>query len=233
MIGNATTLVALLGGNELFKSKANAPTFGDAQLAETDLMVEERRWGYVLNAPGMTYAELNLSQRLSVLVAAYLLSFGIACVIPVLMGMPSTDDILCQAAAVFFAALAMPFAWYATRGNKAYIYVNTYRNELREVVPNMIGKPTVLRRMPFSDIGGVRIDHQGAGERALLLLWQGGEWRRIAVLEGCRRELTTLREKLARDVFRTQLSDITLNPANIAELPAFFQTDSVHARRIA
>ncbi len=217
----------------MFKSNVNAPTFGDAQLADTELMVEERRWGYILNAPGMTYAQLNMSQRLSVLVAAYLLAFSVSCLIPILMAAPESLDPLCQAAAAFSAMLAIPFAWYATRGTKAYIYVNTYRNELREVVPNLIGKPTVLRRMPFSDIGGVRIDHQGAGEFAVLLLWQGGDWRRIAALDGRRRELTTLREKLAKDVFNRQLSEDIRNPANITDLPAVYRTASVQGRRIA
>ena len=210
-----------------------APTFGDAQLAGSPLTVDTRRWGYVLNAPGMTYAELTIAQRLSVLLAAYLLAFAIGCATPWVFGLTSAFDPMRLAVVLFFAALALPFGWYATRGNKAYIYVNLYRSELREVVPNLIGRPTVIRRMPFSEIGGVRIDHQGEGERAVLMLWQNGEWRRIAKLDGQRRHLTTLRERLARDLFKQQLADATKVVANDAALPAGYHTGPVHKRRVA
>ena len=212
---------------------ARTPTFGDRELAEPGNLVDERRWGYILNAPGMTIAQLNIWQRLSVLVATYLLSFSLACLVPMFLGMMPHFDILCVAASVLMTLLAMPFAWYATRGSKAYIYVNTYQNELREVVPNMIGKPTVLRRIPFSEIGGVRVDHGGEGQRAVLLLWQGGSWRRVAVLEGGRGDLTSLREKLAKDVFGEELQQIMASAANAGDLPAAYRTESVQNCRIA
>ena len=195
--------------------KIGPPTFGDAQLADTQAIVEERRWGYILNAPGKTYAGLNTTQRLSVLLCAYLLSFSLGIFTPIVFGLTAGADPMRLLGGVFFVAMAVPFAWYATRGNKAYIYVNLYRNEVREVVPNLIGKPTILRRLPFAEIGGVRLDHNGGGEHAVLSLRQSGEWRKIAVLDGRRRELTTLREKLAKDLFSINLNTCAMQNVEI------------------
>ena len=210
-----------------------APTFGDAQLAETPVILEERRWGYILNAPGKSYLQMNMMQRVSVFVAAYLLAYSLSCLVPVAAGLNMHVDILCASASLLVGFLALPFIWFATRGTKAYIYINTYRNELREVVPNMIGKPTVLRRVPFKEIGGVRIDHGEAGERAVLMLWQGSQWRRVAVLEGGRHGLSSLREKLAKDFFSEHLAAARRATANESRLPLIYRTDSVQRRRIA
>lgn len=210
-----------------------APTFGDAQLAETPVILEERRWGYILNAPGKSYLQMNMMQRVSVFVAAYLLAYSLSCLVPLVTGMSMGFDILRVSAAALVGLMSLPFIWFATRGTKAYIYINTYRNELREVVPNLIGKPTVLRRVPFKDIGGVRIDHGGAGERAVLMLWQGSQWRRVAVLEGGRHGLTSLREKLAKDFFSEHLAAARQTMANASGLPLIYRTDAVQQRRIA
>ena len=196
-------------------------------------MVEERRWGYILNAPGMASAQLNIWQRLSILTSAYLLSFAIGCAAPIVFGLTGAVDPMRLMVAPFFAMTAVPFGWFATRGTQAYVYVNIYRGELREVVPNLVGKPTVLRRMPFDHIGGVRIDHQGTGDRSVLMLREGGEWRRIAFLDGSRRQLSGLREKLAQDLFRQQLEEATKKPANDQIEPAFGRTGSVHFCRVA
>lgn len=183
------------------------PTFGDAQLAEKPVALEERQWGYILNAPGRTYAGMNLIQCLSLFVAAYLLAFPLSWMIPQLAGFVASQSLLLGVtAAVVVALLSLPFVWFATRGTKAYVHVNLHRNEMREVVPNLIGKPTVLNSVSFKDIGGVRIDHGAAGDRAVLLLCEGGRWRRIAMLDGERHRLTRLREKLANDVLSDQMS---------------------------
>ena len=211
----------------------DAPMFGDAPRTDPQDLVEVRRWGYILNAPGKTYKGLNTLQRLSVLFCAYLLSFSLSFATPILLGIGHGIDPMRLAGAVFLTVLAVPFGWYATRGNKAYVYVNLFRNEVREVVPNLIGKPTILRRVPFAEIGGVRIDHSGPGDAAVLLLRRNGEWRRTAVLDGCRRELTHLREKLAQDLFRPQLAETLATPANVVEMPLRPRTASVHFRRIA
>lgn len=223
----------MLESKRLVKRYFGAPTFGDAQLAETPVSLDERRWGYILNAPGRSYLQMNMMQRVSVFVAAYLLSYTFSCLVAVATGLNTSVDILCVAASGLVGLLALPFIWFATRGTQAYIYINTYRNELREVVPNLIGKPTVLRRVPFRDIGGVRIDHGGAGERAVLLLRQGSQWRRVAILEGGRRGLTSLREKLAKDVFSEQLAATRDATANTSDLSLIYRTDSVQRSGIA
>ena len=210
-----------------------SPASGDSNRAAMQHVVEERRWGYVLNAPGKTYAGLTTMQRLSVLLAAYILSFSLSSGVPILLGFTVGVDPMRLAMTIFCFALALPFLWYASRGNKAYVYVNVYRNEVREVVPHLLGKPTVLRRMPFSDIGGVRLDHRGSGERAVLSLRKNGAWCQIAVLDGCQKQLTSLRDRMARDVFSPQLPEAAPAAANVAYLPASYRTEPVHLRGVA
>ena len=158
--------------------------------------VETRRWGYILSAPGTRSRELRNPQRLALLAGTVLLALAVTSLGRAFAG---AFDPVMAGAALIEAALTLPLFYYASRGTRAYVYVNLYRQEIREVVPNHIGKPTVLRRLPFEAIGGVEFEEEN--DALVLRVQTEFGWRRVAQVDGCRITASRLRDTLARDIF--------------------------------
>ncbi|SFS07823.1 hypothetical protein [Yoonia litorea] len=211
------------------KKKIGPATFGDAQLSRPPLTLDEQESGYILNSPGLSRGRFTATQRVWVFVAGLLLASVFVGMMPAFTGRTPVVNALHLGFIVAVFATALLLLWYATRGRRAYIYVDLDDDEMREVVPNIVGAPTVLKRMPFAEIDGVRLDHGAEADLAALYLrQQDGEWEALAQFEGSRHQLSFLRERLACDVFRPQTPSASRPAANDRLQSIGNRTDSVH-----
>jgi hypothetical protein len=109
------------------------------------------------------------------------------------------------AVSVVFFALAAMCLWYASRGTQIELQIDTALGEVREVVRNKAGKPTLVGRHGFDSFGAVHLDRQPGAARpvpghALLVLRFRSGPEGLVVAEGPESRLVGLRDRLARDL---------------------------------
>lgn len=168
----------------------------------TGFAVEEFYWGYVVRDTRGAPLALVAAQA-----AAW--AGGILCAIaaPGLFVMPGAwaegPGGLRLGAAVVFAAVAAILLWFASRGAVAELQIDTRQGEVREIIRNRAGKPTVGGRHGFDSIGGVFIDRTGdraARGRAVLVIRLGNTAQVLPVATGPAAGLEPLRDRLGRDL---------------------------------
>ena len=104
-------------------------------------------------------------------------------------------------ASFILAGIAVYLLWYASRGTHSELQIDTSLGEVREIVRNQAGRPTLLGRHGFDSIGGVMIDRttQRKG-RASLVLRYGNTAQLMPVAWGVESDLTALRDRLGHDM---------------------------------
>lgn len=104
-------------------------------------------------------------------------------------------------ASLIMAGFAVYLLWYASRGTHSELQVDTSLGEVREIVRNQAGRPTLLGRHGFDAIGGVLIDRATLRKgRACLVLRYGNTARMMPVAWGVESELTALRDRMGHDM---------------------------------
>lgn len=104
-------------------------------------------------------------------------------------------------ATVLMAGLAAFFLWYASRGTRTELQVDTSLGELREVVRNQAGKPTLVGRYGFDAIGGVHLERSAGGPGdTCLVLRHGNSGQMLQVAWGPEGQLTALRDRMGHDL---------------------------------
>lgn len=167
--------------------------------------LEETHWGYVLRG----------SERPPLmLVAGQVLSWGLGalCLLGAItpwlvpgsaLGAGGMDLKLGLSAILLSAAATL--LWYASRGISPQWQIDTTRGELREVLRNAAGRPTVLAHYGFDAIGGVVMDRASLRGRlphghACLVLRLGNSTRLLPLISGPEAALVPLRDRLGRDL---------------------------------
>lgn len=162
--------------------------------------IEEVFWGYQVRS--------NMSPDMRVVVAQVLSYFLGACfltaaagilLMPVLM-FDGEIGVIRVGAAVLFAAVATYLLWYASRGTKPELHVDTSVGEIREVICNRTGKPTTVAVYGFDSIAGVNIEESPSSDGAVLVLQYRTTDQAIRVAEGTEAQLISLRDRLAQDL---------------------------------
>lgn len=170
------------------------------------LNIENQPWGYVIRSGHRTPLDVLVGQGL-----AYF--FGVCLIIAALgiMFMPglfSSADmgVMRIGAATLFGAGAVYLLWFATRGGRVDVEVDSKGREIREVIQNRTGKPTIISTYPFDDIGGIYLEAAGGTAPEQLLMGYHGQM--ILLAEGETDELTALRTQLSRDLMSAMGLDI-------------------------
>jgi hypothetical protein len=163
----------------------------------TDFKLEERNWGYIVGNHDGAGLGVYIAQGASMLVGASFIAAAIG-----LVAMPSTGDtlIMRSGVAVLFAGVAALFLWYASRGTETELQIDTRMNEVREVVRNRSGKPTLLGRYGFENIGGVFVDHFDDTDDAALIMRYRNTPQTLLVAQGTPAILSTLKNRIQNDL---------------------------------
>ena len=106
--------------------------------------------------------------------------------------------------ALFGGGLLM--LWYASRGRRAEVQVDTSLAEVREVLRHKINRANLLGRFRFEDVGGVFIDRRSAGKgHTTVVMRVGNSHRLIYVAKGGEADMITLRDRIGRDLISAQM----------------------------
>ncbi len=165
------------------------------------LRIDEVYWGYVILNDRRDPAGLVLAQTMGWV-------FGTACAIAAiaLWVVPSAlSDVsllgMRLGISVTLAGLSALLLWFASRGSKTEFHVDTSLGELREVVRNRAGRPTLLGSYGFGSIGGVFIERGiGPNAQATLMLRYGNTAKTVPVVTGPLDRIEALRDRLGRDL---------------------------------
>ncbi|NCO85152.1 MAG: hypothetical protein GW886_00800 [Rhodobacterales bacterium] len=104
-------------------------------------------------------------------------------------------------ASVLMAGFAAFFLWYASRGTRTELQVDTSLGEVREVVRNQTGKPSLVGRYGFDAIGGVYLERAAGGPGdTCLVLRHGNGGQLLPVAWGHESQLVALRDRMGHDM---------------------------------
>ena len=163
--------------------------------------VDETYWGYVVRDTEAESAWVQVAQG-----AAWFAGICFCIATLGLWAMPMTqfDAGLMPmklGATCIMAGIAVYLLWFASRGTHGELQIDTSLGELRELVRNQAGRPTLLGRHGFDAIGGVMIDRTTLRKgRACLVLRYGNTAQLMPVAWGVESELTALRDRMGHDM---------------------------------
>ena len=163
----------------------------------TSAAIRATFWGYVIapEAPSRTGA-MQVFQIACIVAAVALAGGGLTVLF--LGGEPFTGT-LRPFIAWMALALAVPLAWFGTRGDRVEIEIDLSLGEVREIVRNRAGGPSLLGRYGFDTLDGLDVAlKRGGGGR--LHLWRRGEKRPIELLRGPAPALEEIARQLRHDM---------------------------------
>ena len=180
---------------------ATAVLGAEKSTGQTCFEVDETYWGYVVRCTGAESRWVQMAQGV-----AWFAGIGFCIATLGLWAVPMTqfDTGLLPmklGATFIMAGIAVYLLWYASRGTHSELQVDTSLGELREIVRNQAGRPTLLGRHGFDAIGGVMIDRTTLRKgRACLVLRYGNTSQLMPVAWGLENELTALRDRMGHDM---------------------------------
>ncbi len=165
--------------------------------------LEEREWGYVVFPIGEVSPWAVLSQ-----LAAWAAGVAAGVAAAAIWLVPSAVDAMALARVGLTGALLVTAAlllWFASRGLRPEVEIDLRRREVRQMVRNRAGRPTLVARYGFDRIGGVVLDRSaGRGQyrpsHAALVLRYRNTAQMLPVVYGRASDLMALRDRLGRDL---------------------------------
>ena len=184
----------------------------DVNSDEIDLLVTEVYWGYILTAKDQSRSLHDVLQAFSL--------FGGICLLFVAVAMWFSPGAAISGETLVFelgtsgamAAAGGLFVHFATRGTYTELQVDVSLSEIREVIRNRRGAPTLLGRYAFGAVDSVYMDRSGAGDQARLVLRYRNSGQLIELARGQATALEALRDRLGRDIL-TERRTIVSAPA--------------------
>lgn len=162
--------------------------------------VEGAPWGYTVRTTAGASRGLIIAQTVSMVLGAAFLAGAIGMwLLPALTPSAGAADIR-AVATVLFVGLATLLMWYGSRGVLSHIHFDTSRGEIREVARNRAGRISVIGCYGFDSVGGVFMEPTEDGRACHLVLRYRNGGDPLIVATGKEAELTSLREKITRDV---------------------------------
>jgi hypothetical protein len=165
--------------------------------------LDEHYWGYLIRSLDPLPLWLVLAQVFSWVAGIVLAiaAFG-------LWAFPSAQEDLLAfrlALSVVLLGTAAFLLWFASRGARSEIQVDVRQREVREIVRNKAGRPTLIGRYPFEEIGGVFLDRSTArgqyrASHASLVLRYRNTAQMLPVVHGRASDLVALRDRMGRDL---------------------------------
>lgn len=177
-----------------------------------DLVVTEVYWGYVLTAKDQSRSLHDVLQAFSL--------FGGICLLFVAAAMWLNPGAVISGEVLVFklgtsgamAAAGGLFVHFATRGTYTELQVDVSQSEIREVIRNRRGAPTLLGRYAFGAVDSVYLDRSAHGEPARLVMRYRNSGQLIEIARGEAASLEVLRDRLGRDIL-TERRTVVSAPA--------------------
>ncbi|SHJ10815.1 hypothetical protein [Wenxinia saemankumensis] len=163
--------------------------------------VVETYWGYILRSTEPAPAYVVVGQAVAALLGCVLAGAAIALW---LFGSGAGDGGILAiklCATVLMAALAGLLLWFATRGDRIEFQFDTSLGELREVVRNRAGRPTLSARYGFDGLGRATFEPcRGRGDLGWLMLHDLDGTQSLTVVRAERAAIAPLVGRLSRDL---------------------------------
>lgn len=162
--------------------------------------VEEIFWGYKIRSGRGAPFAVAIGQALSFFFGVCFLT---ACLGILLLSTVFFDGelgVMRIGSAALFGAAAAYLLWFASRGTRAEVHVDTSIDEIREVICNRAGKPTTVGAYSFDEIGGVFLEENDATGLSQLVLRYRNTDQTVSVADGTDAQLLPLRDRLAHDL---------------------------------
>lgn len=103
-------------------------------------------------------------------------------------------------ASLILAGIAVMLLWFASRGVRPEVQIDCALGEVREVLRNNSGKPTLVARYGFDAVGGVFIARgRRRGHDSLVLRYRNTS-QVMRVVTGREDQLVELRDRIGRDL---------------------------------
>ncbi len=191
-----------MGFGDLGQIAVRAPIWDDST-------VEKTYWGYIIRAADRDGWVVRGLQGVALFigVASACAAFGMWLTPGALLhGEVALIKLILSG---FLVGIAVVMLRYANRGTEVELQVDTNMNELREVVRNRVGKPTLLGRYRFDVVGGVFLDRARAGDgRAALMLRYRNTAQVLEVAVGPLHRMEALRDQLGQDLLAPKLAGL-------------------------
>ncbi len=165
------------------------------------IKVDETYWGYVIRSEEPDPVHVVIGQAI-----AWLLGAGFSVAALGLWVMPTTGFGagalgMKLAVSTVLGCTAALLLWFASRGGRTELQVDTSLGEVREVVRNRTGRPSLVGRYGFDAIGSVFLDRAAGkpGEASLVMRYRNTT-QVVPVAHGAIGVLETLRDRLGRDL---------------------------------
>lgn len=162
--------------------------------------IDETYWGYIVrsNAPVPTLTAMVQSLALVLGLFCLVATAGLWLIEP---GMADAATLgLRLGASMVLAGIGTMLLWYSARGTAPEVQFDCAMGEVREVVRNRSGRPTLVARYGFDAIGGVFIARSKTAGKAALVLRYRNTAQVMKVTVGTEAGLVTLRDRIGRDL---------------------------------
>ena len=161
--------------------------------------ISDTFWGYVIASSLADRRWAEVGQTVSWIAG---MAFMIAAIgLWLLPGASVASDVVAMkfGLSTVLGGIASMLTWYASRGVRTEIQVDTKLGEIREIVRNSAGRTSLISKLRFDMIGGVFLDRTNAdkGETALLLRFLNTP-KVMLVAVGPTEHLEQLRNRLGR-----------------------------------
>jgi hypothetical protein len=180
---------------------AGAVASGSTDATAVRLQIDETYWGYIIRTEEADPALLVIGQLVAWCFGA---GFAVAALgLWMIPAMTFGGDALSMrlGASVVFGAMSFLLLWFASRGARTELQVDTSLGEVREVVRNRAGRATLLGRYGFDSIGGIFLDRKtGKSGEACLVMRYRNTAQVLPVARGPQAHLERLRDRMGRDL---------------------------------
>ena len=159
--------------------------------------IRQTFWGYVIAPEGPSRPGPMQVFQIACIVVAAALAGGALVVL--FVGGPALSGTMRPFLAWLAVALAVPLVWFGTRGDRVEIEIDLSLGEVREVVRNRAGGPSLVGRYGFDTLDGLDVALRRGGS-GRLNLWRRGEKRPIELLRGPAPVLERIAQQLRHDM---------------------------------
>ena len=166
----------------------------------TTFAVEDVFWGYTIRSGRGPSFGVALGQALSFFFGVCFATAALGILILPTLFFDGELGAMRVGSAALFGAVAAYLLWFASRGTKAEVQVDTSIGEIREVICNRAGTPTIVGSYGFDEIGGVFVEEDELSGQAQLILRYRTTSQSVFIAEGTEAQLRPLRDRLAHNL---------------------------------
>ena len=194
--------------NNIEEFKGATPVH-NRQVEKSSFAIDETYWGYVVRGTDGVPMRVQIAQGMAWFTG---ICFAIAAL--GMWAIPMTQfqgEVLPMklGTTIVMVGFAAYLLWFASRGTHSELQFDTRLGEVREIVRNQAGRPTLIGRYGFDAIGGVHIDRSATRHgQACLVLRQGNTAQFIPVAWAQERQLLGLRDRLGMDLMIRPLTPL-------------------------